>query len=59
MDEMNGTAHAPDMAEWRIRNLPERVRKELRLWAVEEERPMNDLIIALLTAAVDKRKGPR
>lgn len=45
-----------DVAEWRIRNLPERIRKALKLWAVEEDTPMNALIIELLTKAVDTRK---
>jgi plasmid stability protein len=52
---MEAIADRQTMAEWRIRNLPERVRKALRLWAVEDEVAMNALIIQLLTAAVDKR----
>lgn len=45
------------MAELRIRNMPERVRKALRIWSVEAGTPMNTIVIETLTKAVDARAG--
>jgi len=53
---MNTAVQTRGMAEWRIRNLPERVRKALKLWSVEDDKPMNQLIIEILTQAVDTRR---
>ena len=40
--------------EFRIHNMPEDLHKALKLKAVTDDLPLNDLIIQILQAAVDK-----
>jgi len=43
------------IAELRIRNMPESLRKNLRLLALQEGVTMNDWVIAALIEAVDEK----
>jgi hypothetical protein len=56
---MVSKAQAARMSEWRIRQLPERVRKSLRMWALEDDISTNALIIRILTEAVDRHESER
>ena len=48
-----------DMAELRVRQVPEAVYRGLKVWAAEELQSLNDTIIEILKAAVEARKGKR
>jgi hypothetical protein len=47
------------MAELRIRKAPEALRKGLKLMAVERDTSLNQLMIDLLAATLDKRRVPK
>jgi plasmid stability protein len=54
---MAGWCRMSNMAtEFRIHNLPESVHKALKIKAVNEGVPLNDLIISILRAAVEKQR---
>lgn len=48
--------HGGGMAELRIRNCPEALRKALRLIALNEDKSMNALILEILAKAIASRK---
>jgi plasmid stability protein len=49
------SVHRDEVAEIRIRQIPEAVRKALRQKALDEGVSMNALVIAILTKAVQKK----
>jgi hypothetical protein len=52
LDNMVADVNADNMAELRIRNLPENVRTKLKLRAVLEQTSLNGLVIGILSKAV-------
>ncbi len=52
---MAETIQAQDMAELRIRNMPEEMHRKLKHWAVDEECSVNDLILRIIADAVAKQ----
>jgi plasmid stability protein len=55
---MMATVHNRSMAELRIRNMPELLRRRLKIAAAEEGKSMNAVVIELLAEALAKRKPP-
>ena len=50
--------HNRSMAELRIRNMPELLRRRLKVVAAEEGKSLNAVVIELLAEALAKRKPP-
>ena len=50
--------HNRSMAELRIRNMPELLRRRLKIVAAEEGKTLNAVVIELLAEALAQRKPP-
>jgi plasmid stability protein len=55
---MMATVHNRSMAELRIRNMPELLRRRLKVAAAEEGKSLNAVVIELLAEALAQRKPP-
>ena len=55
---MMAALHTRSMAELRIRNMPENLRRRLKVAAAEEGKSLNAVVIELLAEALAQRKPP-
>jgi plasmid stability protein len=53
---MTAVAYASNVAEMRIRSIPEDLYKRLRILCIEEDKTLNAKMIDLIREAVAKRK---
>jgi predicted HicB family RNase H-like nuclease len=43
----------------RVRDLPPALHRDLKVWAAQEDTTLNELVIEILRAAVEKRAGKK
>jgi plasmid stability protein len=43
----------------RVRDLPDALHRDLKVWAAQEQITLNDLVLNILKAAVEKRQGKK
>ena len=43
----------------RVQNIPDAVHRDLKVWAAQEQITLNDLMLNIIKAAVEKRQGKK